>query len=295
MENQNNDFKRAAAKKLIQTDALAKAEEITGSSYKNDELTGMLGLIISAQKNAITTKLLEELDDTTFSNRESDYLRKMQDFGFDIVLTIPFNNKEGIEERFYVLFHRRLGILLQFDTFTWSDDGSWAKAGKQVPPPSVNGGKFYYNWSPNSKTNRNGLTSSGGFMSKREDRFCTMFDNNLNEIDQNTLNIPAEVDFFSSTKEERDENRKLIDEALSKVSYRMVWVGDHDCREAVKTNILGLIDNGVFLPKWKKRPFLWLLHYMDTKTEGYDYEAITNERIAMLPEDVRKAITPDAE
>jgi hypothetical protein len=36
---------------------------------------------------------------------------------------------------------------------------------------------------------------------------------------------------------------------------------------------------------------MWLLHYMDTKVKGYDYKAITADRIAMLPEDVRTAIS----
>ena len=67
-----------------------------------------------------------------------------------------------------------------------------------------------------------------------------------------------------------------------------------DCREAIRYYLGKMRENGKFLPVWEHRPFLWLLHYMDTKAEGYDYKAITAERIAMLPEHVRKAITSEA-
>ena len=69
---------------------------------------------------------------------------------------------------------------------------------------------------------------------------------------------------------------------------KRLWVGDHDCREAIRFNIQTLRNHGEFIPKWQKRPFLWLLHYMDNEKHG-----IVNERrIAMLPQHVRDAITP---
>jgi hypothetical protein len=74
----------------------------------------------------------------------------------------------------------------------------------------------------------------------------------------------------------------------------MVWIGGHDCREALRLNLRGLRENGRLLSPWVKRPFLWLLHYMDTKDPAYNYKAITEARIAMLPDDVRAAITPEA-
>jgi len=70
-------------------------------------------------------------------------------------------------------------------------------------------------------------------------------------------------------------------------------IGGGDCREALKYNIEQLELNGSFVKPWVERPFLWLLHYMDTKVEGYRYEKINAERIAMLPEEVRvAAISP---
>lgn len=65
-----------------------------------------------------------------------------------------------------------------------------------------------------------------------------------------------------------------------------------DCRQAVLHTLNKLKQHGTILPKWKKQPFLWLLHYMDTKVEGYDYKALNQERISQLPIEVQQAIGP---
>jgi hypothetical protein len=69
------------------------------------------------------------------------------------------------------------------------------------------------------------------------------------------------------------------------------WSGDTDIREGLRHKLDTMAEAGELLEDWIKQPFLWLLHYMDTKVEGYDHKAITAERIAMLPEDVRTAIS----
>lgn len=71
-----------------------------------------------------------------------------------------------------------------------------------------------------------------------------------------------------------------------------VWEVSRDCREGIKFAMEEMREQGEILPTWIKRPFLWLLHYQDTKAEGYDYNKINEERIAMLPQHVREAITP---
>lgn len=68
-----------------------------------------------------------------------------------------------------------------------------------------------------------------------------------------------------------------------------VWVGDHDGREGIRTNLERLSEIGSFLPVWVASPFLWLVTYAETKGD-YDYEAINAERISRLPEHVRRAI-----
>ena len=70
-----------------------------------------------------------------------------------------------------------------------------------------------------------------------------------------------------------------------------VLAGDVDVREGLRWNMEALKKSGTLLSKWSSDPFLWLLHYMDTKDKDYDYKAINAERIALLPQHVREAIT----
>lgn len=75
--------------------------------------------------------------------------------------------------------------------------------------------------------------------------------------------------------------------ALIQNTDQCVWRGDIDIRRALRHNLDAMARDGEFLEEWIEQPFLWLLHYMDTRVEGYDHNEITAERIAMLPEDVR--------
>lgn len=68
-----------------------------------------------------------------------------------------------------------------------------------------------------------------------------------------------------------------------------VWVGDHDGRQGIRTNLARLAEVGDFLPVWREQPFLWLLNYAETKGE-YDYAAINADRIGRLPAHVQYAI-----
>ncbi len=76
------------------------------------------------------------------------------------------------------------------------------------------------------------------------------------------------------------------------IDGHLIWSGDHDCREALRAHLAGLRDHGKFVTPWKDQPFLWLLHYMDTKVEGYDHKAITESRIGQFPDEIKNAIRP---
>lgn len=68
-----------------------------------------------------------------------------------------------------------------------------------------------------------------------------------------------------------------------------VWVGDIDVRNL--RQCLSLMEsNGQLLSVWVEQPFLWLLTYQDTKTPGYSYKDINNQKISQLPAKVQKAI-----
>lgn len=72
-----------------------------------------------------------------------------------------------------------------------------------------------------------------------------------------------------------------------------IWMGSHDAREALRFHLHRLFQYGTFISPWPKRQFLWFLHYGDTKNEGYDYHAITEKRIEMLPPEIIKSIYPE--
>lgn len=69
-----------------------------------------------------------------------------------------------------------------------------------------------------------------------------------------------------------------------------VFVGDYDIREAFVYRLNRMKETGQFVKQWPETGFLWLLHWMDTKDEGYDHEAITRERMMQLPQYVRDAM-----
>lgn len=73
-------------------------------------------------------------------------------------------------------------------------------------------------------------------------------------------------------------------------SGNYTFVGDYDIREAFVYRLNRMKETGTFVKQWPKTPFLWLLHWMDTKDEGYDHAAITRDRMMQLPQYVRDAM-----
>jgi hypothetical protein len=288
--------KKQQIKKALAFDPLQKAEDLTGKSYKEDESTGFLGMMLQIEHSKRMERLMDSTNDTKFSETEEDYLKKVTDFGFKSLLIIPFKNKNKIEERLHIMFHYDYSILLVWDTHTFGDDGSWAKAGKSVPPPSRNGGKFYYNWIPNNGF-KNNCTSSGGCVSNGDKNisYSYMFNPDLTPhiLPKELRDIQPKLgdgETYEIFNEKRKTWESLVDKYLSDHPTISIWSGNHDCREALKFNINQLAENGTFVKKWKKQPFLWLLHYMDTEKKDYDYNAINKERIAMLPIEVQELI-----
>lgn len=71
-----------------------------------------------------------------------------------------------------------------------------------------------------------------------------------------------------------------------------VFDASRDARDGFRFAIDQMREAGSFVSPWPEFPFLWLLNYMDTKTDDYDYKSITAERIKQLPINIQKAIEP---
>jgi hypothetical protein len=258
-------------KELQDSDPLWDAEKITGKSYKESKATKALGFLMHLEKGNKMRELMESTDDTKFSETVEEYIRKITDFGFEQILKEDFQAKgwgdDLTDNSLYIFWHKEYSILLKFDTFNGS---------------GVNGGNFYYNWIPNDRGG-NAFTSSGGY---------------------ETLDMKPDFSGELKFEEERpvwgdlpyEEFKKLGDAHWERLnSFReengliKIWSGDHDCREAVKNNINLLAQNGRFMKKWFKAPFLWLCHYEETKGK-YDYEKINQSRIDKFPKYVREAM-----
>jgi len=78
---------------------------------------------------------------------------------------------------------------------------------------------------------------------------------------------------------------------IADVDGAPVWDCGKDAREGFRFFLTRLEASGEILPVWIKQPFLWLLHYKDSKQPNYDYKTISADRIARLPEHVRSALS----
>jgi len=70
-----------------------------------------------------------------------------------------------------------------------------------------------------------------------------------------------------------------------------IWVGNHDCREAVRFAIEKFERHGEFVSPWIEQPHLWLRHYGDKNLNeaGRTSFAIdAKERLKLLPEEYQK-------
>lgn len=73
-----------------------------------------------------------------------------------------------------------------------------------------------------------------------------------------------------------------------------IMVGHTDAREALRYELWRLFTYGTIVSPWPEKPFLWLLHYMDTKAEGYDYKSVNEKRLSMLPKEILNAMGIDS-
>ena len=274
---------------LGKIDPLHEAELLTGKSYKEDDQTSWLGFALQMEKSKQLEQLLKSIGDTTFSNKLSDYLRIVTAFGFEIIYQNAFVC-EGRNEQHFILWHKGLSILLNFDTFSWGSGEL-----------NVNSGNFYYNWSPH-KGERYGLTSSGHFYSEKDAPHLTLWEKDFSApyyIPKypSTYMWGGDLSYEICKKMNapiEKEQQRLWDSAIED-GKRIVWVGDHDCREMIITKIKAMYEGGIFLKKWKECQFPWLTNYSDHKNGKRHYPFTdlyekTKSIIKTFPDFVKEAI-----
>jgi len=281
------EFNDDEIKSVLKFDALSEAEKITGKSYKEDKETESLGFMMHIESSKIKNDMLSYMDDTCFSETESEYLRKVTEFGFELIKKISFKAKdwydEKVNEHFYIMFHDEYSILLTWDTFRGDR----------------NGGNFYYNWIPN-KDDTGHYTSSGGYIfhklnGDRNNSFGCLFNSDLTPHIICPVMAASEPQYkdYDNYDEYSKINKKWYEFVykpyIESRNLVTIYSGHHDCREALKFNINNLAQHGKFAKDWIEQPFLWLLHYGD-KSDSDNYKKINKKRINMLPDDIKNII-----
>lgn len=274
---------------LRKFDGLQEAENITGKSYKEDDSVVWLGMALSMQNNQEKEKYYNAVDDTLFSNTVKDYLRKTATAGFeliyqeDFVYTPDYGEMKPQNESLYVLFNYQYGILIYFDTFFGN----------------VNGSKMCYNWSPNSAHYSN-ATSSGSFL--HDDKTLVFFEEDMETrfVIKDLPEVPK-WDCSTQTWEQYraisdpvDELRnQKINEVLAS-GKRILWAGDHDGREGIKSIINELLEQGKFFPYWHTCAFSWITSFADHKGNHNfpytDFQEKTKDILNKIPKLARKQI-----
>lgn len=118
---------------LLDFDPLGQAEEITGSSYKDDEETTALGFALLQSRRKMVDAALLERGDTLFHNDLERYQFIIEDAGFEQVYSESFQARRGGHEEQYFIYWHPDGLLLAFDTYGGN---------------RVNGANVHYNWRP---------------------------------------------------------------------------------------------------------------------------------------------------
>jgi hypothetical protein len=255
--------------KLLSVDPIAEAEKLTGKSCKNNGNTMELGMYLQLAHSDEKKTALHFADDTTMSNDLERYLRIVYEEGFEKLLEVPFVNHyyPDIEEKLFVFWHTD-GILLSFDTYRSTQ---------------VNGGNFHYNWKPFPgwfSAGQPRVTWSGGWNVPNKDGAPKFPD--YREMH------PYPEDFQKLTTDPEVLARQKAAEDYWQANC--VWEGKHDCREGFRHHLALLRKWGTFVKPWGGDTLLWLLHHGDTKIEGYNVDAINQQRIKMFPKVVQEAI-----
>lgn len=122
---------------LLNTDPIVEAEKITGHSYKEDQATAALGMLLNIDHGARKREALAQAGDSHFRMTYDEFLVLLTAEGFRQVHSLPFTNTYGQTET-YSIWWRGDGILVTAESYTWTS--------RDREAPTVNSAKAYYNW-----------------------------------------------------------------------------------------------------------------------------------------------------
>lgn len=100
---------------LLNLDPMGEAEKVTHLSYKGDEATAGLGMLIAFNKASAVKKAMNETNDTYYSSDFNEALAIIADLGFEEILSRGFQ-AHGREET-QKFFWRKDGVLLAIDSY----------------------------------------------------------------------------------------------------------------------------------------------------------------------------------
>jgi len=108
-------------KSALNFDALDVAQLLTGKSYKDDEATGSLGMLLQMSNSELLKEKLSKLDDIHFGSLYEDHLRISKDLGFEIIYDEIFHGEgydnQPIDEQYHILWHPQYGILCSSESY----------------------------------------------------------------------------------------------------------------------------------------------------------------------------------
>jgi hypothetical protein len=141
--------------KILNTDPLQLAEQVTGKSYKDDEATSALGLFAMLANNLIKEEALKAADDTYYNIPTADFLRIIEADGFVVLRSVPIVGDEGRLDTQYVLWNPDEGLLMHCDTY--------------YGQKTINSCTVYFNWRQRVR--------GGGFPDSCSGHYTGDFDN----------------------------------------------------------------------------------------------------------------------
>lgn len=276
------DLLNDAVHASLKLDPLSEAEKITGKSYKECEATSGLGTLFHFQHVQDKRKLLEATGDLSHCCTWNHFLDFMKSMEFELVLEDKFTyscfGQEESEEVCQLWWNDERGIIC------WAESYSGQT--------SLNAAKFY----GCCKLKDHKYTSSGGYKATPE---VTKRSREYDEVWSATARIAKfDRDLYDSIT--HDQIAEKIGITVEEVQKRIdgkpdwdefTWVGNWH-HEGIRHNITMIDEFSKWEREWVVRPFLWFASYKETKVEGYDYEAITEERISRLPQHIQDCITP---